>query len=185
MKKYALLIAALATIVIAAPSIASAETVIIKRGGHHHGYGARAQMHRDNGLHRGWHRGHRNDHQVERDERKGLPRADREAESEDEDERHEESQRRMQQSTGLRRERELNGDVGESGDRHRDRGGQGDGRLDDDGRDHDRGAEEDVRVRDHPTSGPTEAALGPDGCVRSHQRIVVWSCAVGYHPMGP
>jgi hypothetical protein len=57
MKKFALLIAALATIVIAAPSIASAETVIIKRGGHHHGYGARAQMHRDNGLHRGWHRG--------------------------------------------------------------------------------------------------------------------------------
>jgi hypothetical protein len=60
MKKFALMIAALATIVIAAPtSNASAETVIIKRGGHHHGYGARAQMHRDHGWHRGgMHRGH-------------------------------------------------------------------------------------------------------------------------------
>jgi len=61
MKKFGLLIAALATIVIAAPSIASAETVVIKRGGHgyghHHGYGARAQIHRDRGYHRG-HRGH-------------------------------------------------------------------------------------------------------------------------------
>jgi len=54
MKKFALMIAALATIVIAAPSIASAETVVIKRGGHHQGYGARAEMHRDHG----WHRGH-------------------------------------------------------------------------------------------------------------------------------
>ena len=51
MKKFALMIAALATIVIAAPSIASAETVIIKRGGHHQGYGARAEMHRDHGWH--------------------------------------------------------------------------------------------------------------------------------------
>ena len=60
MKKLAYLVAALGAIVIAAPSIASAETVVIKRGGyhqgHHHGYGARAQYrsHRD----RGWHRGH-------------------------------------------------------------------------------------------------------------------------------
>jgi hypothetical protein len=55
MKKFALMIAALATIVIAAPSIASAETVIIKRGGHHQGYGARAEFrgHHDRGLHRG------------------------------------------------------------------------------------------------------------------------------------
>jgi hypothetical protein len=59
MKKFGLIIAALATIVIAAPSIASAETVVIKRGGHHQGYGARAQMHRDHGWHRGgMHRGH-------------------------------------------------------------------------------------------------------------------------------
>jgi hypothetical protein len=57
MKKLALMIAALATIVIAAPSTASAETIVIKRSGHHHGYGARAQMHRDYGWHRG-HRGH-------------------------------------------------------------------------------------------------------------------------------
>jgi hypothetical protein len=54
MKKFGLMIAALATIAIAAPSIASAETVVIKRGGGHHGFGARAQMHRD-GMHRGMH----------------------------------------------------------------------------------------------------------------------------------
>jgi hypothetical protein len=61
MKKFGYVIAALGAIVIAAPSIASAETVVIKRGGHHHGYGygARAEMHRDHGWHRGWDRGHR------------------------------------------------------------------------------------------------------------------------------
>jgi len=51
MKKFGFVIAALGVIAIAAPSIASAETVIIKRGGHHHG--ARAQMHMDRGMHRG------------------------------------------------------------------------------------------------------------------------------------
>jgi hypothetical protein len=59
MKKFGLALAALGAIIIAAPSMASAETVVIKRGGgygHHHGYGARAQMHRDRGYHRG-HRG--------------------------------------------------------------------------------------------------------------------------------
>jgi len=54
MKKFGYIVAALAAIAIAAPSIASAETVIIKRGGgHHDGYrerGARAEY-------RG-HRGH-------------------------------------------------------------------------------------------------------------------------------
>jgi hypothetical protein len=56
MKKFGYVLAALGAIVIAAPSIASAETVVIKRGGHgwHHGYGARAEMHRDRGWHRGW-----------------------------------------------------------------------------------------------------------------------------------
>jgi hypothetical protein len=61
MKKFGYVLAALGAIVIAAPSIASAETVVIKRGGHHHdgyhqGYGARAEFreHRD----RGWHRGY-------------------------------------------------------------------------------------------------------------------------------
>ena len=60
MKKFGLALAALGAIIIAAPSMASAETIVIKRGGgyhgHHHGYGARAQMHRDRGMHRG-HRG--------------------------------------------------------------------------------------------------------------------------------
>jgi len=59
MKKFGYVLAALGAIVIAAPSIASAETVVIKRGGYHHGYGARAEYreHRDRGWHRGW-RGH-------------------------------------------------------------------------------------------------------------------------------
>jgi hypothetical protein len=59
MRKIGLVIAALGAIAIAAPSIASAETVIIKRGGHHHGWhGARAQMHHDRGWHRGWRHNH-------------------------------------------------------------------------------------------------------------------------------
>ncbi len=59
MKKFGYIAAALATIAIAAPSIASAETVVIKRGGHHGGWherGARAEF-RGHGD-RGWHRGH-------------------------------------------------------------------------------------------------------------------------------
>ena len=63
MKKFAYVLAALGAIVIAAPSIASAETIVIKRGGYHHGYGARAQMHRDRGWHRGW-EGRRHDRVV-------------------------------------------------------------------------------------------------------------------------
>jgi len=62
MKKFGYVLAALGAIIIAAPSIASAETIVIKRGGHHsgnhHGYGSRAEFrgHRDRGFHR---RGHR------------------------------------------------------------------------------------------------------------------------------
>ena len=64
MKKLGFVIAALGALVIAAPSIASAQTVVIKRGGyhgHHHGHGARAEFrgHRDRGYHRGWRHGHR------------------------------------------------------------------------------------------------------------------------------
>ena len=60
MRKFGLVIAAaLGAIVVAVPSIASAETVVIKRGGYHHGYGARAMMHRDYGWHRGWRHHHR------------------------------------------------------------------------------------------------------------------------------
>ena len=65
MKKLGYVAAALGAIAIALPSMASAETVIIKRGGHHyHDYGrARAEyrvpraeyrVHRDYGMHRGW-----------------------------------------------------------------------------------------------------------------------------------
>ena len=64
MKKLGYVIAALGALIIAAPSIASAETVVIKRGGYHghpHGLGARAEFrgHRDRGYHRGWRHGHR------------------------------------------------------------------------------------------------------------------------------
>jgi len=48
MKKFGYLIAALATIAIAAPSIANAETVVVRHG----------DMHRDHGWHEGWHRDH-------------------------------------------------------------------------------------------------------------------------------
>ena len=56
MKKLGYVVAALGALAVAAPTLASAETVVIKRG-HHHGYGARAEMreHRDHGWHRGWH----------------------------------------------------------------------------------------------------------------------------------
>ena len=53
MKKLGYVIAALGAIAIAAPSIASAETVVVKHGGGHH-FGARAEMHRDFGRHEGW-----------------------------------------------------------------------------------------------------------------------------------
>jgi len=59
MKKLGYVAAALGAIAIALPSMASAETVIIKRG-HHHDFGrARAEyrVHRDYGWHRGWHHG--------------------------------------------------------------------------------------------------------------------------------
>ena len=65
MKKLGYVIAALGALIIAAPSIASAQTVVIKRGGgyhgHHQGHGARAEFrgHRDRGYHRGSRHGHR------------------------------------------------------------------------------------------------------------------------------
>jgi hypothetical protein len=59
MRRLCFVIAALGAIAVAAPSIASAETVVIKRGGYHHGYGARAEMHRGYGWHRGWGHHHR------------------------------------------------------------------------------------------------------------------------------
>jgi hypothetical protein len=60
MKKFGYVVAALGAIAIAAPSIASAETVVIKRGGDHHRFGARAEFreHRDYGRHEGWRHRH-------------------------------------------------------------------------------------------------------------------------------
>ncbi|WP_426610648.1 hypothetical protein [Bradyrhizobium sp. McL0616] len=56
MKKLGYVVAALGALAIVAPTMASAETVVIK-GGHHGAYGARAEMreHHDNGWHRRWH----------------------------------------------------------------------------------------------------------------------------------
>ena len=56
MKKFGYVIAALGAIAVAAPTIASAETTIIKRGGDHDWGRARAEyrIHRDNGWHEGW-----------------------------------------------------------------------------------------------------------------------------------
>jgi hypothetical protein len=50
MKKLGYVIAALGAIAIAAPSIASAETVVVKHRDHDR-FGARAEMHRDHGWH--------------------------------------------------------------------------------------------------------------------------------------
>ncbi|MGJ4946162.1 hypothetical protein ACQR1W_36795 [Bradyrhizobium sp. HKCCYLS1011] len=55
MKKLGFAVAALGAIVIAAPTIASAETVVIKRGHHHDWRGARAEYR----MHRDWHRDYR------------------------------------------------------------------------------------------------------------------------------
>jgi hypothetical protein len=52
--KLGFIAAAAAAIAIAAPSVASAEKIVIKRGGDHH-YGARAEVRHGD---RGWHRGH-------------------------------------------------------------------------------------------------------------------------------
>lgn len=50
MRKFGYVIAALATIAVAAPSIASAETVVVRHGDMHHGW--------NHGWHRDWHRAH-------------------------------------------------------------------------------------------------------------------------------
>src|SRR3954466_15672403 len=69
MKKLGYIVAAVAAIAIAAPSVASAEKIVIKRGGEYHygarpdkvviksghRYGARAEFRH---MDRGWHRGH-------------------------------------------------------------------------------------------------------------------------------
>jgi hypothetical protein len=54
MKKFGYVLAALGAIAIAAPSIASAETIVIKRGGHHYGARAEYREHR----HEGWRHRH-------------------------------------------------------------------------------------------------------------------------------
>ncbi|WP_257165876.1 hypothetical protein [Bradyrhizobium sp. SRS-191] len=65
MKKLALALASLSVIALAAPSIANAETVVIKRGGHHYHHGwdrsrAEYRMHRNFGPRyvRPYHRHH-------------------------------------------------------------------------------------------------------------------------------
>jgi hypothetical protein len=50
MKKFGFLVAAVIAAGIVAPSMASAETIIIKRGGHHGGPRAEMMRHRDHGF---------------------------------------------------------------------------------------------------------------------------------------
>lgn len=50
MKKLGFAFAALSVIAIAAPSMASAETTIIKRGGHHHDWGRARAEYRDHDV---------------------------------------------------------------------------------------------------------------------------------------
>jgi hypothetical protein len=71
MKKFGFIVAAVAAIAIAAPSVASAEKIVIKRGGEHHARADKVVIKRG-GEHRysraefrgrdhrdhGWHRGH-------------------------------------------------------------------------------------------------------------------------------
>jgi hypothetical protein len=58
MRKVGYLVAAIAAVAVAAPTIASAETIVIKRG-HHHDWGrARAEYR----VHRDWHPGWRYHH---------------------------------------------------------------------------------------------------------------------------
>jgi hypothetical protein len=63
MRKIGLAVAALAGLAVALPSIASADTVVIKK--HHYYPGSRAEfrVHRDYGLHEGW-RDHDRDRSV-------------------------------------------------------------------------------------------------------------------------
>ena len=69
MKKFGYVIAALGAIAVAAPTIASAQTVVIKRHGHDYDR-ARAEMrfHRDRGWHEGW-RHHDHDRVVIKERR--------------------------------------------------------------------------------------------------------------------
>ena len=59
MKKLGYALAALGLIAVAAPSIASAETVVIKHGGgYHHNWDRSRAEYRHHGWHEGWHRHH-------------------------------------------------------------------------------------------------------------------------------
>ena len=59
MNKFAYVVAAVVSFAVAAPTIASAQTVVIKNG--HHGMGARAEF-RDHHRHDGWRHHHRHHH---------------------------------------------------------------------------------------------------------------------------
>jgi len=64
MRKVGFVVAAVGALAIALPSLASADTVVIKKH-HYHPFGARAEyrVHRDYGLHEGW-RDHDHDRGV-------------------------------------------------------------------------------------------------------------------------
>jgi hypothetical protein len=58
MRKLGYVIAALGAIAVATPSIASAETVVVKHAGHPYGARAEFREHRDHGWHEGWRHHH-------------------------------------------------------------------------------------------------------------------------------
>ena len=66
MKKLGFMVATLGALVIATPTLASAETVVIKRSGgyHHHHHGPHAARAEFRGHRHGWHRHHRGDRVV-------------------------------------------------------------------------------------------------------------------------
>ena len=57
-KKLGYIIAALGAIAVVAPSIASAETIVIKHGDHRYGARAEFREHRDHGWHEGMYHRH-------------------------------------------------------------------------------------------------------------------------------
>jgi hypothetical protein len=65
MKKFGLIIAAIGTLAVAVPSIASAETVMIRDGGHHHMDRGWRNSHDEMRRGRGWH-GDRHPHHHDR-----------------------------------------------------------------------------------------------------------------------
>ncbi|KWV51734.1 hypothetical protein AS156_11590 [Bradyrhizobium macuxiense] len=70
MSKLGYVFATIGALAVAVPSIASADTIVVGRGGYHHnwnrGWNAHAEMRRDYGWHNGWRHHHDRDMIVKR-----------------------------------------------------------------------------------------------------------------------